>query len=177
MTVYLDSTLVIRQLVGTKNPWPGWGAWDAAYASALMRTECYRTANLLRLSGKLDDEQRARLGTWIERVCKSVTIVPVTDGVLQRAADAFPTAVGTVQAIHLATLLELKSVHDITCLVATADDELLRAAESMGFSDALKAPLKSDPEPASKESAPTESAPKKAASKDKDDASADAASK
>jgi len=94
--------------------------------------------------------------------------VPVTDGVLQRAADAFPTAVGTVQAIHLATLLELKSVHDITCLVATADDELLRAAESMGFSDALKAPLKPEPEPAAKESAPKD--------KDKDDASADAAS-
>ena len=107
MTVYLDSTIVIRQLVGTKTPWAGWGAWDAAYASALMRTECYRTANLLRLSGKLDDEQRARLGTWIERVCESVTIVPVTDGVLRRAADAFPTAVGALQAIHLATLLEL----------------------------------------------------------------------
>ena len=140
MTVYLDSTLVIRQLVGTKSPWPGWGAWDAAYASALMRTECYRTANLLRLSGKLDDEQRARLGTWIERVCESVTIVPVTDCVLRRAADAFPTAVGAIQAIHLATLLELKSAHNITCLVATADDELLRAAESMGFGDALNAP-------------------------------------
>ena len=115
MTVYLDSTLVIRQLVGTKNPWPGWGAWDAAYASALMRTECYRTANLLRLSGKLDDEQRARLGTWIERVCKSVTIVPVTDGVLQRAADAFPRR--WHGAGHPpATLLELKSVrHHLSC--------------------------------------------------------------
>lgn len=146
MTVYLDSTLVIRQLVGTKSPWQGWGAWDAAYASALMRTECYRTANLLRLSGKLDDAQRARLGTWIERVCESVTIVPVTDGVLRRAADAFPTAVGTAQAIHLATLLELQSAHGITCRVATVDDELLRAAESMGFGDALTA--EPEPEPA-----------------------------
>ncbi|HRR33960.1 MAG TPA: hypothetical protein P5026_07680 [Kiritimatiellia bacterium] len=152
MTVYLDSTIVIRQLVGTKTPWAGWGAWDAAYASALMRTECYRTANLLRLSGKLDDEQRARLGTWIERVCESVTIVPVTDGVLRRAADAFPTAVGALQAIHLATLLELKAAHNITCLVATADEELLRAAESMGFGDALNPPP--EPAPEAKEAAP-----------------------
>ncbi len=159
MTVYLDSTLVIRQLVGTKSPWQGWGAWDSAYASALMRTECYRTANLLRLSGKLDDAQRARLGSWIERVCESVTIVPVTDNVLRRAADAFPTAVGTTQAIHLATLLELQSAHGITCLVATADDELLRAAESMGFGDALTAAP--DPASASEAAAPAcaESAP------------------
>ena len=141
MTVYLDSTLVIRQLVGTKTPWAGWGNWTAAYASALLRTECYRMANLLRLNGKLDDAQRARLGIWIERVCESVTLVPVTDSVLRRAGDAFPTAVGTAQAIHLATLLELQSAHGVTCLLATVDDELLLAAESMGFSDALKAQL------------------------------------
>lgn len=137
MTVYLDSTIVIRQLLGSKNPWHGWGEWTEAYASTLMRTECYRTANLLRLSGKIDDDQRARLGSWIERVCDSVTMVPVTDGVLRRAADALPTAIGTVQAIHLATMLELQSAHGVNCLMATADDDLLRAAESMGFGDAL----------------------------------------
>lgn len=137
MIIYLDSTLVIRQLVGSKNSWAGWGNWTAAYASTVMRTECYRTANLLRLSGKLDDAQRARLGTWIERVCESITLVPVTEGVLRRAAEAFPTAVGTVQAIHLATLQELQSAHGVTCLLATADQDLLQAAESMGFSDAL----------------------------------------
>lgn len=148
MTVYLDSSLVIRQLVGSKSPWSGWGNWTAAYASTLLRTECYRTANLLRLTGKLDDAQRARLGIWIERVCESITLVPVTESVLHRASDAFPTAVGTTQAIHLATLLELQAAHGITCQIATADEELLRAAESMGFSDALKAPVTVAAEPA-----------------------------
>ncbi len=153
MTVYLDSTLVICHLVGSKKTWGGWGNWAAAYASTLMRTECYRTANLLRLSGKLDDSQRARLGSWIERVCESVTLVPVTGNVLHRAADAFPTAVGTTQAIHLATLLELQSAHGITCQLATADEDLLRAAESMGFSDALKAA------PSAAPAAPVQEAP------------------
>lgn len=139
MIVYLDSALVIRQLVGTKHPWEGWGNWKAAYASTLMRTECYRTANQMRFTGDLTDAQRARLGSWIERVCESVTLVPVTDGVLRRAADAFPTSIGTAQAIHLATMLELQSAHGITCLLATVDKELLRAAESIGFGDALKA--------------------------------------
>ncbi len=138
MIVYLDSSLVIRQLIGTKTPWAHWGEWTAAYASTLMRTECYRTANQLRLDGKLSDEQRARLGSWIERVCDSVTLVPVTETVLRRAADAFPTAIGTAQAIHLATLQELQSAHGITCKLATYDADLLRAAESLGFSDALK---------------------------------------
>jgi len=144
----------MRQLVGSKSPWAGWGNWEAAYASTLMRAECSRTANLLRLSGKLDDLQRARLGTWIERVCESVTLVPVTEGVLRRAGEACPTAVGTVQAIHLATMLELRSVHGVTCQLATADEELLRAAESLGFSDALAA----DAEPAAKDAEPAPAA-------------------
>ena len=69
----------------------------------------------------------------------------MTEGVLRRAAEAFPTAVGTAQAIHLATLLELRSAHGVTCLLATADDELLRAAESMGFADALAAGAEAAP--------------------------------
>lgn len=139
MKVYLDSALVIRQLVGTKTPWKGWGEWSAAYASTIMRTECYRIADLLRLSGKLDDAQRSRLGSWIERVCDSITLIPITDGVLNRAAGSFPTSVGTTQAIHLATMLELQSVHGITCLLATVDNDMLCAAKGMGFSDALEA--------------------------------------
>ena len=147
MIVYLDSSIVIRQLVGTKTPWPNWGLWTSAYGSTLLRTECYRTANLLRLTGKLDDAQRARLGNWIERVCDSITLVPVTESVLRRAADAFPTAVGTIQAIHLATLLELQSAHGITCQLATCDKDLRQAAESMGIPDALKASPADPPAP------------------------------
>lgn len=137
MIVYLDSTFVIRQLLGTGERWAAWGKWDEAYASTLMRTECLRAANLLRLGGKLTDEQRARLGTWIETVCASVRQVEVTDEILRRAAEAFPVAVGTLQGIHLATLLELQAARGVTCAVATDDAALLRAAESFGFADAL----------------------------------------
>lgn len=139
MIVYLDSSFVIRQLLGVGEIWSGWGKWEKAYASTLLRTECFRAANLLRLENKLDDAQRARLGTWIEQVCDSVTQVSLTDTVLRRAAETFPISVGTLQAIHLATLLELKAAHDVTCELATDDPTLLKAAQSLGFADALAA--------------------------------------
>lgn len=136
MNLYLDSSFVIRQLLGVRPECPFWGAWEKAYASTLMRTECFRVANLLRLGGKIDDAQRARLGSWIEKVVSTVTLVPVTDAILHRAAETFPTAVGTLQGIHLATLLELQAVHGITCSIATDDVQLLQAAMSLGFADA-----------------------------------------
>ena len=137
MTVYLDSTVVLRELLGTGKSWAGWGKWDKAYASVLLRTECCRAANRLRAEGKLNDEQRAKLGKWIESVCSCVTTVPLTDEILSRAAEPFPVNVGTLQGLHLATMLELKAARGISCAVATDDSGLLLAAESLGFENAL----------------------------------------
>ena len=136
MIVYLDSSFVIRRLLGVGKPAEFWGKWEKAYASTLMRTECCRVANKLRLEGKLDDAGRARLGGWIETVCNAVTQVPVTDAVLKRASEAYPVAVGTLQAIHLATIQELEAVHGVKCVLASDDDDLVQAAKALGIAEA-----------------------------------------
>ncbi len=148
MIVYLDSTVVLRQLLGTGERWAEWGKWDKAYASVLLRTECCRAANRLRAEGKLDDEQRAKLGKWIESVCSCVTMVPLTDEILSRAAEPFPVNVGTLQGLHLATMLELKAARGVSCEVATDDSGLLLAAESLGFENALATPSRETAEAA-----------------------------
>ena len=140
MNVYLDSSFVIRRLLGVGKPAEFWGKWEKAYASTLMRTECCRAANHLRLSGKLDDAGRARLGSWIETVCATVTQVPVTDAILKRAGEAYPVEVGTLQAIHLATLQELEAVHGVKCVLASDDEGLVQAAKALGFDEAAEKP-------------------------------------
>ena len=129
MIVYLDSTFVIRRLLGIGKPSAFWGKWEKAYASTLMRAECFRAVNRLRLEGKLDDAGCARLGSWIETVCNSVVQV-------NRAAGAYPVAVGTLQAIHLATMQELEAVHGVKCVLASDDDALVQAAKALGIGEA-----------------------------------------
>ena len=67
----------------------------------------------------------------------SVTQVPVTDAILRRAAETFPVAVGTLQGIHLSTLLELQAARGINCSIATDDTQLLQAATALGFAEAV----------------------------------------
>ena len=141
MTVYLDSTYVIRRLLSVGQASEFWAKWDKAYASVLMRTECFRAANLLRLNGKLDDAGRARLGAWIETVCSTVVQLPVTDEIMRRASGSFPVSIGTLQAIHLATMQELESVHGVRCAIASSDEGLVQAAKALGFSAAEDAPI------------------------------------
>ena len=146
MIVYLDSSFVIRRLLGVGEPAEFWGKWEKAYASTLMRTECCRAANKLRLDGKLDDAGRARLGVWIETVCNTVTQIPVTDAGLRRAAEAYPVSVGTLQAIHRATLQELEAVHGVKCVLASDDDGLISAASALGIADARAAAPEAKPD-------------------------------
>ena len=159
MNVYLDSTVVLRQLLGTGKCWEGWGKWEKAYASMLLRTECNQAANRMRASGKIDDMQRARLGTWIETVCSSVTQIPVTDDVLRRACEPLPANPGILRSIHLATMLELQAAHGVTCAIATDDEILAQAAASLGFEDALAA---SEPAPVEEPAVPEATEEKKA---------------
>jgi predicted nucleic acid-binding protein len=59
-------------------------------------------------------------------------LAPVAASILERAADPFPTALGTLDAIHLATALQLRDEYPALAF-ATHDRELATAARSVGF--------------------------------------------
>lgn len=42
MTIYLDTSVVLRTLLGDGRPFPAWGGWDRAYSSELMGVEARR---------------------------------------------------------------------------------------------------------------------------------------
>jgi len=52
--------------------------------------------------------------------------------VFQRASETFPTVVGTLDAIHLATALSIREIENVEVLL-THDSQLATAAKSLGF--------------------------------------------
>jgi hypothetical protein len=50
MTVYLDTSVVLRVLFREPNPLDMWGKWEKAVSSSLWRVEALRTVDRLRLS-------------------------------------------------------------------------------------------------------------------------------
>ena len=71
----------------------------------LARVEFLRTVDRLRLDGEIDDEERVLLHQGGEVVWEASYRVGVSDSVLERASQPFPTVVGTLDALHLATAL------------------------------------------------------------------------
>jgi predicted nucleic acid-binding protein len=132
MTVYIDSSVILRILFREPNPVEVWGKWDSAFSSNLWRVEALRTVDRLRLSGDLSDEDVADLVREIRIVHETLAIYPLSERILQRASESFPTVVGILDAIHLATALAIREVEPIDLLL-THDGQLGTAARSVGF--------------------------------------------
>jgi len=133
MTVYIDTSVVLRILFHEPNPVEVWGKWERALSSSLWRVEALRNVDRLRLSGDLSDEDVADLVREIRVVHETLAIYPLTERILQRASETFPTVVGTLDAIHLATALAIREFEPIELLL-THDEQLATAARSVGFS-------------------------------------------
>jgi predicted nucleic acid-binding protein len=132
VTVYLDTSVVLRVLLRQPNPVACWGQWDSACSSRLWRTEAFRALDRLRLTGEIDDAEVVRLRTNIERVDPTLHVVALSDAILLRAEEPFPTVVGTLDGIHLATALVLRR-HGPMDRFLTHDQQLGQAARGLGF--------------------------------------------
>jgi predicted nucleic acid-binding protein len=132
MIVYLDTSVVLRVLLGEPNPTNEWGKWEKAYSSALWRVEALRTVDRLRLTHEITDTEVADLVRDVQTVNDTLAIYPLNDRILQRASETFPTVVGTLDAIHLASAIFIREVQGIDLLL-THDSRLGTAARSLGF--------------------------------------------
>lgn len=132
MTVYIDTSVILRILFREPNPIDVWGKWERAFSSNLWRVEALRTVDRLRLSGDLSDENVAGLVREIQVVHETLAIYPMSERILQRASETFPTVLGTLDAIHLATALAIRQIEPID-LFLTHDGQLAIGAQSLGF--------------------------------------------
>jgi len=132
MKAYLDTSVILRILFHEPNRVNVWGKWEKAYSSSLWRVEALRTVDRLRLTHEITDSQVADLVREIEIVHETLAICPVNEKILQRASETFPTVVGTLDAIHLASALSIREIDSLD-LVLTHDLQLGTAARSLGF--------------------------------------------
>jgi predicted nucleic acid-binding protein len=132
MIVYVDTSVILRVLLHEPNPVGIWGQWNKAYSSALWRVEALRTVDRLRLTHEISDSEVAELVRDIQITHETFAIHPITNQVLQRASETFPTVVGTLDAMHLATALSIREIESLDLLL-THDSQLSTAARSLGF--------------------------------------------
>jgi predicted nucleic acid-binding protein len=130
---YLDSSVILRIVLRQSNALKGWRSITRGVASALAEVECLRTLDRLRLMEGLDDKDIAARREAVFRIIEAVEIVEVSKSVRSRAAQPFPTMLGTLDAIHLATAMLWKDHSGLDLMMATHDAALAEAARACGL--------------------------------------------
>ncbi len=133
MIAYLDASVVLRLVLGEPEPLKGWRKLDAVVASALTEVECLRTLDRLTQMGLISADALPERRITVYELLESVEIIAVGPAVLRRAAQPFPTPLGTLDALHLATAMSWRDARNEELTMATHDRALAAAARASGF--------------------------------------------
>ena len=131
MTAYIDASVLLRVVFGEPRRLSEWGKITRGFSSRLLRVECLRTIDRARLRHGLDASVVAERREAIEDSLRAIDLVPVGQA-LARAAEPFPTMLGTLDAIHLSTALLVREI-DPNVVLTTHDDELGTAGRAVGL--------------------------------------------
>jgi len=133
--VYLDSSVVLRHILnGDPALAAAASSSDLVGSSDLLVIECHRVLQRERMAGHLDDDQYSETVRLLEAILERLTLIEIGVAVKRRAAGPFPTVIGTLDAIHLASALlwrETEPWADFRLL--TQDRQLALCARSLGL--------------------------------------------
>jgi len=129
---YVDASVLLRLVLGEPGRLAKWREVETAVSSALAEVEVVRTLDRLRVRAELTPEETADRRGTAYRLLEAVSLADVSTPILRRAADPFPTPLGTLDAIHLATALAWRDARR-EVVMATHDAQLALAARACGF--------------------------------------------
>ena len=133
MIAYLDASVLLRIILVQPKSLVEWEAIQSSVASALVEVECLRAIDRLRARGVLSIPEFTHLRGVVYRMTERIELVEPTGGILRRAGQPMPTAVRTLDAIHLATALAWAEARHADLVMATHDHELGAAALANGL--------------------------------------------
>ncbi len=133
MKVYLDTSVILRFLLNQPGCIPDWGQWAEAATSEVTRAEAMRKGDQLRLQGVFQDEEVAAYTQSLDQILERLSTIALNRVILERASFSFPTVIGTLDAIHLATAMLWQEKIKEKIVFLTHDIRQGRAAIALGF--------------------------------------------
>lgn len=132
MRVYLDSSVILRVVMGEPGALREWSRITLAVTSEIARVECLRTLDRMRLAGAVEDRELGRRRATTLELFEGIQAIRINRAVLDKAGEPFPTMIRSLDAIHVASALLART--SIAALrFATHDVTMATAALAMGL--------------------------------------------
>jgi uncharacterized protein len=131
LITYIDTSILLRLAFHEPNHLADWQRIERRATSRLTRVEALRTLDRRLAQGGLGTSEFADRRAFVLALLAGIDLVAVSHGILERAEQAFPTPLRTLEAIHLATALALAARGPVR--FATHDAELAIGARAVGL--------------------------------------------
>ena len=134
MRTYVDSSVVLRHILSGDQALNVLSISDEVGSSDLLIIECQRVLQRERMAAHLDDQQYSLSVGLLNTILERLYLIDMGPAVKWRAAGPFPTVIGTLEAIHLASAIlwgEVESGSEIRIL--THNKQLALCAHSLGI--------------------------------------------
>lgn len=130
---YIDSSVLLRFVLDEPGTLKEFRQIEYAVSSELIRVECLRTMERYRSTAALEENDFIEILNRIHSLLANIEQVGISRPILHRAAQQFPTHVGTLDAIHLSTCLLYQERLGNDMSLCSHDEALKRAARAMGI--------------------------------------------
>lgn len=133
MIAYVESSVILRLVLGQAGALRQWRALESGATSALAEVECLRTLDRLRVAEGLPELAIAERRETVYEILSSLAIIELTRPILSGAAHPLPVSLGTLDALHLASALAWRERAGAGLVMATHDTRLAAASRALGL--------------------------------------------
>ena len=133
MIAYIDTSALLRVVLREPGAIEDLRSYEALLSTELIVVESARTIDRLRMQGSLTPDETAGRIRAVNEWLEAVDLVLLRPAVLSRASEPMPVAIGTLDAIHLATALIWRDRMGPLSELVTHDATLGTAARIFGF--------------------------------------------
>jgi predicted nucleic acid-binding protein len=133
MIAYIDSSVLLRVVFSEPDALKEFRKIKGAVSSELLRVECMRTIDRVRVTNRFSDEiyleYIRRFFLFLDRI----DLIPIQREILNRASQPFPTTLGSLDAVHLASAILYREKFSPKLVLTSHDKQLLGAGMASGF--------------------------------------------
>lgn len=133
MTLYVDTSALLRVVLGEPDALEDIRSADQLISSELLAVEARRAIDRLHRQGALSSDEVGHRSAIVADWLEAIDLVLLRQGILNRAGDPLPIPVGTLDAIHLATALVWRERSQQPMTIATHDRTLGLVARAYGL--------------------------------------------
>ena len=134
MNCYVDSSVILRNLLGVHPMFSDLNRFGKVGSSELLVIECHRVLDRYRLENILDDDRIADAKNRLQRIIEGMYLIEMSGAVKDMAKGAFPTIIGTLDAIHISSaVLWMRSENMKNLSIASHDRQMNLCATALGL--------------------------------------------